>query len=194
MCRSCPGTGRIATVSSKRAGGPTLMRVKGLVSTGTDTAARHFDPLLDPTPETAATMFGHRQQLRLWAARVLLAWVFAMGAGVANACLSTGATQHDALPTAQAAEAAAAHQDGSDAHHGAPEKSNCADFCDKASASIPTLKPAPDDVQAQPPVCLVGGTALPVPVLEPVQDSVPRREGVRAPPIPIPIAFLRLAL
>lgn len=78
--------------------------------------------------------------------------------------------------------------------HGEPDNANCADFCDKAGASIPTLKPAVDDVQAHPVICLVGATALPVPVLEPAQASVPRRDGVRAPPIPIPIAFLRLAL
>ena len=42
-------------------------------------------------------MFRHRQQLRLWAARVLLVWVFAMGAGVAG---------HfpEFIPTARAAQ------------------------------------------------------------------------------------------
>lgn len=137
-------------------------------------------------------MFIHRQQLRLWAARVLLAWVFAMGAGVANACLSTGTPEHSGLPTAHAVEATAVHQEGSDAHHGSPDKANCVDFCDKASASIPTLKAALDDVHGSPLICLVDAAALSVPVVEPVQESVPRRDGVRAPPIPI--AFLRLAL
>lgn len=139
-------------------------------------------------------MFRHRQQLRLWAARVLLVWVFAMGAGVANACLSTAATEHAGLPTAHASEAQASHPGGSEAPHGANEAANCVDFCDKASVSIPTQKPAFDDMQTQPLICVVAATALPVPVLEPANASVPRRDGVRAPPIPIPIAFLRLAL
>ncbi|MBA4178436.1 MAG: hypothetical protein C0505_18035 [Leptothrix sp. (in: Bacteria)] len=68
------------------------------------------------------------------------------------------------------------------------------DFCDRTSASIPTLKPTPDDVQAAVLICQVGATALSVPVVEPVRESMPRRDDVRAPPIPIPIAFLRLAL
>jgi hypothetical protein len=170
------------------------MRVKWPVSIGTETAAPVFITILDATQSTSATMFRHRQQLRLWAARVLLAWVFAMGAGVANACLSTVTTEHAGLPAAHAAEASATHHGESGTPHGAPDQVNCADFCDKAGVSIPTLKPAVDDVQAYAVMCLVGATALPVPVLEPAQASVPRRDGVRAPPIPIPIAFLRLAL
>ena len=125
---------------------------------------------------------------------MLLAWAFAMGAGVANACLSTAAMEHAGLSTADASEASASHHGGSERPHGATDKANCLDFCDKANVSIPTLKPAPDDVQTHPVICLVGATALPVPVLEPASASVPRRDGVRAPPIPIPIAFLRLAL
>jgi hypothetical protein len=136
----------------------------------------------------------NRQQLRIWAARVLLAWVFAMGAGVANACLSTAATEQAGVPTAHAAEASALHNDGSAAPHGETDTANCVDFCDKAGVSIPTLKPAVDDVHAHPAICQVGATALPVPVREPAQGSMPRRDGVRAPPIPILIAFLRLAL
>ena len=35
-------------------------------------------------------MFRQRQQLRRWAARVLLVWLFSVGAGAANACITTG--------------------------------------------------------------------------------------------------------
>ncbi|MFZ1607023.1 MAG: hypothetical protein WAT63_07090 [Rhodoferax sp.] len=139
-------------------------------------------------------MFRHRQQLRLWAARVLLVWVFAMGAGVANACLSMVVTEPARLPTAHGSQAADSHHGGGEAPHGATDAANCVDFCDKASVSIPTQKPASDDVQAHPLICVVAATALPAPVLEPATASVPRRDGVRAPPIPISIAFLRLAL
>ena len=154
----------------------------------------HFEPLLDTSPTTAKTMFRHRQQLRLWAARVLLVWVFAMGAGVANACLSMVVTEPVRLPTAHGSQAADSHHGGGEAPHGATDAANCVDFCDKASVSIPTQKPASDDVQAYPLICVVAATALPAPVLEPANASVPRRDGVRAPPIPISIAFLRLAL
>ncbi len=173
---------------------PALTQVNGPVANGTETASPDIDLILESTPTSAATMFRHRQQLRLWAARVLLAWVFAMGAGVANACLSTVASGHAGLPTAHAEEATDEHHHASETPHRSPDKANCLDFCDKANASIPTLKPAADDVQAQALICLVGATALPVPVLEPVPGSVPRRDGVQAPPIPIVIAFLRLAL
>lgn len=139
-------------------------------------------------------MFRHRQQLRLWAARVLLVWVFAMGAGVANACLPKAATEHAGLPTAQGSEASASHHGEADAPHGATDAANCADICDKASVSIPMQKPTSDDMQAHPLICVVAATALPAPVLEPTNSNVPRRDGVQAPPIPISIAFLRLAL
>jgi hypothetical protein len=139
-------------------------------------------------------MFRHRRQLRLWAARVLLAWVFAMGAGIANACLSTAAPGHAGLPAAPAAEATVEHHHATETPLTSPDMANCLDFCDKASVSIPTPKPAPADAQVHPLICLLGTSALPVPALEPVQGSVPRRDGVQAPPIPIVIAFLRLAL
>jgi hypothetical protein len=137
-------------------------------------------------------MFFHRRQLRLWAARMLFAWVFGIGAGVANACLSTLPTEHAGVPSVHASEIAVTHHDGAEDPHGSPVSPNCQDFCGTASVSIPTLKAALDDVQAHALIPQVVATALPVPVFEPVQSRLPRRDGVRAPLIRI--AFLRLAL
>lgn len=125
---------------------------------------------------------------------MLFVWLFGIGAGIANACLSTLPTEHGGAHSALASEVEAAHHVGVEDSHESPDKANCVNFCDKASASIPTLKPASDDAQVHPLICLLGASALPVPAVEPEQGSVPRRDGVQAPPIPIVIAFLRLAL
>jgi hypothetical protein len=162
-------------------------------------------------------MFRYRRQLRRWAARVLLLWLFGIGAGVANACWVPNVAQHGGHAAAHASDAlvaqdqaaapgighphgpghvhaAAGAQDHTD-HTDHPDhlaKSNCADFCDKASISIPQLKSALDDLQghAPPPPAVV--TVLPVRAFLSVQKWVSRRDGVWAPPISI--AFLRLAL
>lgn len=117
-------------------------------------------------------------------------WVFGIGAGVANACLSTVPTEHHVVHPAVASEVT--HHDGAEDPCGSPVNPNCQDFCGMASVSIPRLKPALDDVQAHALMPRVAATASPVPVFEPVQLRLPRRDGVRAPPIPI--ALLRLAL
>lgn len=156
-------------------------------------------------------MFRHRRQLRQWAARVLLLWLFGMGAGVANACLTTGQTaavaamaghivsaveiHHDAAPRGHAQADGAvlpSHTADGQGNQGDPAKSNCQDFCDKATVSIPPLKSALDDVQSHAAIVMTAMTVLPMPAFAPVKLRVPRRDGVLAPPIPI--AFLRLAL
>jgi hypothetical protein len=154
------------------------------------------------------TMFRHRQQLRRWALRVLLVWLFALGLGVANACLA--AKQFGPGPSTASATAAAsgaAQEDipeGCDHHvvassgvsqgdpHGTAAKSNCESFCERASVSIAPQKSMLDDLQAHalPAIALV--SSLPLPADAPVLPWVPRRDGVR--PRPIPITFLRLAL
>jgi hypothetical protein len=156
-------------------------------------------------------MFRHRQQLRRWAARVLLLWLFGLGAGIANACLTSVPTNAASPAVALAVDTFAQHHDatahdgshhehlasaahdGLAGHHGTIAKTNCQDFCDKATVSIPPLKTALDDVRAHALIATVfTTTALPMPAFAPVQLWVPRREGVQAPPISI--AFLRLAL
>jgi hypothetical protein len=156
-------------------------------------------------------MFRHRQQLRRWAANVLLLWLFGLGAGFANACLTSDSTAAASPAFAQAVDAFAPHHDAAahegshqdhqagSAHHALPDhhgtiaKTNCQDFCGKATVSIPPLKSALDDVQAHALIATVfTTTVLPVAAFAPVQLWVPRRDGVQA--LPIPIAFLRLAL
>ncbi len=153
-------------------------------------------------------MFRHRQQLRRWAARVLLLWLFGIGAGVVNACITTAPTaavashivsvvdtHHDvaAHDHAQAASSGPPSQSiEAPGHLGNLSKANCQDFCDKATVSIPPLKSALDDIQSHSVIAMTAMTVLPMPAFAPVQLRVPRRDGVQAPPISI--AFLRLAL
>ena len=156
-------------------------------------------------------MFRYRQQLRRWAARVLLVWLFGVGAGFANACLVPSVAQPGGKPAAHTSDESAPsrdaaasglghHKGSSDVHTGEDAqgqpghaaKSNCVDFCDKASVSIPPLKSSLDEVQGHAPPPRAIAAVLPVPVHLPVRPWVPRPEGVRAPPIRI--AFLRLAL
>jgi len=154
-------------------------------------------------------MFRHRRQLRRWAVYVLLAWLFGLSAGVANACLTASLAElglqrsgHLAASTAKADTAmptCAQHHEGHRAqsraaldHHALPGQPDCLDFCDKATISIPTLKSVLDQVDGSalpPPVIAM---VAPVPAALPVQLWVPRRDGVLAPPIRI--AFLRLTL
>jgi hypothetical protein len=139
----------------------------------------------------------HRQRLRRWAARVLLLWLFGVGAGVANACLVAGSGGSDGSAAAHHTHVGAAHHhaaagEGAHDQDTAPAVSNCQDFCDKASVSLPSLKPAPGDVQGQAWLVSAVPVVLAAPVLASAQPWLPRRDGLRAPPIPI--AFLRLAL
>jgi hypothetical protein len=142
---------------------------------------------------------------------MLLMWVFSLGACLANACLSTGSAYAASHDVARATGAVAVHLDaaadegchhvqlalsadeGLPAHQDAAAKTNCQDFCGKATVSIPPLKSALDDLQAHALIARVfTTTALPVLPFTPAQPWVPRRDGVQAPPILF--TFLRLAL
>lgn len=161
--------------------------------------------------EQSPSMFLYRRQLRLWAARVLLLWLFGLGTSVANACLTTGqtepvtATASRLVAVAEALDDLAFHDHapadggflpshGADApaHHGSLAKTNCQDFCSKAPVSIPPLKSTLDDVQTHAVIATAAVTVVPMPALAPVQLWLPRRDVGRN--LPIPIAFLRLAL
>ncbi len=146
-------------------------------------------------------MFRHRQQLRQWAARVLLLWLFGIAAGVANACITTERATPVAAAAGHVAEVADTHHDvtahdhahaDDSTHIASLSKANCQDFCDKATVSIPPVKSALDDGQSHAVIAMTAMTVVPMPAFAPVQLRVPRRDGVLAPPIPI--AFLRLAL
>lgn len=153
-------------------------------------------------------MFRSHRQLRRWALRVLCVWLFGLGLGVANACLaaqqfSGGGDTFQGVVEAQAADIEVAPA-GCEHHsvaapdqsqHGQDDsspKSNCESFCERAGVTIPPQKSALDNYQFHvlpPPMA-----ALTVPASIDVSADVqaPRREG--AWPLPIPIAFLRLAL
>ncbi len=153
-------------------------------------------------------MFCHRNQIRRWAARVLLLWLLGLGIGVAHACLapaagSAGPQMASAVgQPSSSAPAVAAEASHLGAHHGLHDggqaqpsslaKSNCQDFCDKARVTIPPLKAAPGDIPglALPPAAVA--VVLPAPVFQPVQLALPRRDGVAT--LPIALAFVRLAL
>lgn len=155
-------------------------------------------------------MFRHRQQLRRWAAGVLLLWWFGIGAAVANACLApvlgegahqTGADaghsglaqHHERSPAGAHHQSAHQHEpDGADASPSSSARANCQDFCDKASVSLAPLKSPFDDAQGLAPPSRPAGAVLSLPALRSVQGWVPRRDGVLTPSILV--AFLRLAL
>jgi hypothetical protein len=134
-------------------------------------------------------MFPHRRQLRQWAARVLLAWLFGIVAGVANACVvSADRDEHgEHARTHHAAQAVHHHEEG-------PGKANCLDFCGKSAVVVPgskvkvadevaaDLAPLPARVSAAP--SLATGTSARAAIPHPAPPGGP----------PIPIVFLRLAL
>jgi hypothetical protein len=155
-------------------------------------------------------MFHHRRQLRRWAARVLMLWLFGIGAGVANGCLAAGGAMSGGPTAAHAAAVVGAHPHAAgtagDGHHqalqapypaecdhqGTPAKRNCQDFCDKTSMSIPPLKAALDhaDGPALAPREIAMAGAYGASTFD--RSRAARRDGAPAPPITI--AFLRLAL
>lgn len=192
------GTWRTAWVSFS-----SLIRLKVVRAADTDTQTASFNPL--------TSMFRHRQELRQWAARVLVLWLFGIGAGIANACITTGQVAPVAAVASHRVAVVEAHHDvvthghaqadgaglpsqtdDAPTHLGNLSKANCQDFCNKAAVSIPPLKSALDDIQAHAAIAATAVTVLPMPAFASVQRWVPRRDGVQAPPILF--AFLRLAL
>jgi len=152
-------------------------------------------------------MFRHRLQLRRWAARVLLLWLFGVGVGVANACVlaigvgtAQGATflqdSAHAAPAASSGEhhgARAGMHEGAGDRESAPGSSNCKDFCDKTGVSVPPQKSSLDGAHghALPPAVIA--VIRPIEPPSPVALRRPDRDRHSGLP-PITIAFLRLAL
>ena len=124
----------------------------------------------------------------------MLLWLFGIGAGVANGCLAAGGAapcEGHRQAAGQDQGSPSEHSDGVD-HPNAPAKTNCQDFCDKSSMSIPPLKAALD--HAEGPALAPREIAMACAYMASTCDRSwePRRDGARAPPITI--AFLRLAL
>ncbi len=142
---------------------------------------------------------------------MLLLWLFGVGVGVANACPGplqratagplpaladvVNHQHHDAAAcgVAQGQDSSPAlSRAGGGGHEGSTLKSNCEDFCARASFSIPRVKSALDDLQGCAQRCQAGAVVHPDPAGLPVQLHGLCREGQATPPIHI--AFVRLAL
>lgn len=100
---------------------------------------------------TGCNVMRERIAVRRWALRVLVAWLFGIAAGVANACVLAQFVD-DERPRASAA----AHAEQGDGNH---EQANCLDFCAKASLAAPK-QGGGDDAAAAIPAC--GAVRLPV--------------------------------
>lgn len=152
-------------------------------------------------------MFSNRLQLRRWAARVLLVWLFGLVSGVANACWveeiehAGAAHQHvAAVATGDVAMAecvlhSEAQHDGKQAAAGDDEphaKSNCKTYCDALTISIAPLKTSLDNAPAHTIAVFTVAPAAPLAGASPMPVMMPGR-GV-GQDIPILFAFLRLAL
>lgn len=134
-------------------------------------------------PADGRVMLG-RTALRRWALQVLVAWLFGIAAGVANAC-ALAQLVDDARPRA----AAGAHASHDDRGH---DRANCADFCAKASFSAPKQSSG-DEALATVLTC-----AAPRPPV--IQRLGPAAAGIAALPCPpgskppLRITLQRLAL
>lgn len=141
------------------------------------------------------------QRLRRLALHVLLAWLFAFGTGVVNACvvqahvrsasLAAAAQQAQAQMQAQdAADAPCVHEGGGGADH---SKLPCERFCEEPGAVAQAAKQQSDVtggflLAAAPPASFQFQSWT-QPDSTPASAPAPWRAA-----IPIPIAFLRLAL
>lgn len=137
-------------------------------------------------------MFGPRRSIRRQAAALLLAWVFALVSGVVNACI-VGLDGDAAVHLeghGHAVSVAAAHE-----HEPAPDvTAPCAKFCDDESSSVP---PAPGSTGQVAFGAWMAATALSAwsaPARAEVLDAFTGDAVTGTGRIPIPIAFLRLAL
>ncbi len=146
-------------------------------------------------------MLGQPKRIRRVAAQVLLAWLIALGVGIANACVvepgfSEGGVSisHVGHDQASAHESHDGHdQDGPKHHSPHDGKAPCVKFCDESTVGAQPVKqqvdpfspvwlgPIPSDsIAIEHTPTLVGPQAI---------DSIRWR-----PAIPIAIVFLRLTL
>jgi len=140
----------------------------------------------------------HQRTLRHTVWVTLAFWLFALAAGVVNACVLTPQVSAGHAIDAGAHFNAAQHQDhghdGPIAHHGHQQdagKSGCLKFCDDESSALSKNEASSVDLGAT-----VVGVALPWPAVVPIaiigtQLSV-ARPTAQGPPLVI--RFLRLTL
>lgn len=131
---------------------------------------------------------------------VLLAWLFAMAAGWANACLLQERGTHGHVPshsgslTAQVAQVSPGHVgvDADHAENAGPGKSACLKVCGDGTQSVIKVAQGLDltDVAAAPPVALV----WPAPLAFAERDNAWPALPVSSPGVPLRTRFVRLAL
>lgn len=135
-----------------------------------------------------------RSRIRQLTAALLLVWLFLLAAGVAQACITRGASAH-----ASAAQHCGDHETSHEREHVTSdgEKAACEKLCTEASAPSPKNQVAQTDL----PSIQALDTALPIqhwrfdPSLH-TRDRDPR-DAISDPPgrrISLPITFLRLTL
>lgn len=141
-----------------------------------------------------------RERRRQLAAQVLVAWLFALAAGIVNACAlgpelrqSTESAGHDPHAASSAIAPHSARAGAHGEHSPDSDKTPCAKFCDEPAASAQGFKPQTDPFTA---AWLATGPQNP-----PTVATTPRVGHTLAaelawwrPAIPISIAFLRLTL
>lgn len=129
----------------------------------------------------------HRQQLRRWAARVLLAWLFGVVMGVANACVLQLVLNDGAVVAGHAAGLSDHHDDD---HEDATD--NCLDFCEESSVGAKARQSSADlgSLDWLPVILFV--LVLPA-LLDTRSLRLSSPPTLRGAPL-IPIAFLRLTL
>lgn len=149
-------------------------------------------------------MLTQSARVRRRAAQVLLVWLFALASGLVNACviapqLYSVKTEQRQAPISDAMSSAAGQMD----HAGCPDCPDegttsvspgpCGKFCLDESSSVPTAKLVLDPAPALG-IALVPTLALSV--AEAAPRLVPRPDASPPPKarVPVPIAFLRLAL
>lgn len=130
-------------------------------------------------------MFGQRKRLHRFALLALLAWAFALASSVVNACVITvvpaGVQSHD--------HSAPAH--GPASPHA--EQTPCEKFCD-AESSVSLTAAQKGSAWSTFAPALPPSEVTIVQVVPDRRGAAPAETAPRVARVPIPIAFLRLAL
>lgn len=144
-------------------------------------------------------MFRRPQRLRHLTAQVLLMWLFALSAGFVNACVLEARSPVGGVPGGEVVAHAHATSlpDADPCAHGEtapdPGKAPCVKFCDEPAAGAQVLKTQFDPSSTA--WAAIASFSMPTVETPPAAVHEP---GVDHEPwpaaIPIPIAFLRLAL
>ena len=145
-------------------------------------------------------LFSNTRAKRSTAFMVLLAWLFALVSGVANACLLEARQTHSHIATAASTEAAAHASVIVPGHTGAAAdhvddshfKAPCLKVCDDGTRSFPKQDSTVAQTDPGPAllVLVLWGTVAPVvPTLHSMDDEQPA-----TPDLPIRLRFSRLAI